>query len=175
MFGPQSDACTTRELGPQDAEAIRELYAAMDTDDSYLRFFAPRPKDLSPIARDTAAHDGHHRAVGAFHDGTLVGVANYIDLDIPHVAEVAMVVAHDEQLHGVGTRLLADLIALARADGIDELVADTLTQNSRVMNLVFEAPYPVSVGRDGNVNHIGIHIDTPLTDHIPGLVTVKTH
>jgi GNAT superfamily N-acetyltransferase len=174
MSGPSTDACTTRELGPRDAEAIRELYAALDNQDSYYRFFAPQPKDLSPLARDMAARDGRHRAVGAYLDGNLVGVANYIDLDIPHVAEVAIVVAHHDQLHGIGTRLLADLIDLARADGIDELVGDVLNENYRAMRIVFEAPYPVSVGRDGPVTHVAIHIDTPLTDHIPGLVAVDT-
>jgi L-amino acid N-acyltransferase YncA len=67
--------------------------------------------------------------LGAFESGTLVGVANYVVCGKPATAEVAIVVAHHDHLRGVGTGLLRRLAQIARANGIQHLVADVLTTN----------------------------------------------
>jgi L-amino acid N-acyltransferase YncA len=59
----------------------------------------------------------------------LVGVANYVVCGKPATAEVAIVVAHHDHLRGVGTGLLRRLAQIARANGIQHLVADVLTTN----------------------------------------------
>ncbi|WP_433527288.1 hypothetical protein ACQPZ2_22055 [Nocardia pseudovaccinii] len=62
-----------RELGPDDTNALRELHAGLDEQDSYFRFFAPLPKNLGKVGAAIAKNDPAHCAVGAFIDGRPVG------------------------------------------------------------------------------------------------------
>jgi GNAT superfamily N-acetyltransferase len=153
---------TLRLLGSADVNALEALYAAMDIGDARFRFFGPMPKHLRELAASTALADHSHRAIGAFLGGALVGVANYIRLDDPRTAEVAVLVAHEQQLHGIGTALLSRLVERARADGIVTLFAEVMVENSRMMQIIVEMPWPiVHVQRDGEVAQFAIRIDGP--------------
>lgn len=167
-----TDTLTVRPLGPADTDAINALYAGLDLRDSYLRFFSPLPHNVRALAESIAREDATHRAVGAFLGDRLVGAANYVDVDVPGTAEVALVVAHDEQLHGIGTAMLDRLGQLARAEGIRCFVADILAQNARMMRLLFDVRWPVEVLQDGPVVHVTVHIDAPESDQVPGLITL---
>ena len=59
----------------------------------------------------------------------IVAVGRFDRLPGTDDAEVAFVVADAWQEHGVGTRLLEELTARARADGLTGFVADTLEEN----------------------------------------------
>lgn len=127
---------TIRALGAADTFAVFSLHAAMDQYDSYLRFFAPPPKKLKPMAATIAAHDMTHGAVGAFVAERLIGVAHFVRLADPRKAEIAVVVAHDEQLHGVGTLLLRGLRDEAYRRGVRLFVADILAENGRMLQVM---------------------------------------
>ncbi|MEV2226107.1 GNAT family N-acetyltransferase [Nocardia vinacea] len=147
-----------RELGPDDTNALRELHAGLDEQDSYFRFFAPLPRNLDKVAAAIAKNDPTHCAVGAFIDGRLVGVANFIALEQPRTAEVAMVVAHDEQTHGIGTDLLYRLADLARERGIERFVADVLPANAKMMRLINESDFPVITHRQNGIVRVAIQL-----------------
>ncbi|QIS12540.1 GNAT family N-acetyltransferase [Nocardia arthritidis] len=147
-----------RQLGPADAEAIRALHAAMDAEDGYFRFFMPPPKDLHKVAHAIALRDPEHCAVGAFLGGELVGVANFIVLPGTRSAEVALVVAAEDQQHGIGTALLRSLAELAREHGIERFVAEVLPANSRMMRLLIDGGFPVTTYRQNGVVQVGIQL-----------------
>ncbi len=153
-----STSFTTRELGPDDTNALRELHAGLDERDSFFRFFAPPPRDLGKVATAIAKNDPAHCAVGAFIDGQLVGVANFIALEQPGTAEIAMVVAHDEQAHGIGTDLLYRLADLARERGIQRFVAEVLTANAKMMRLITESGFRVVTHRENGIVGVTIQL-----------------
>lgn len=142
---------TYRKLTPRDTSAIRDLYASLDERDGYRRFFGPLPADLTPVAAEIAIQDTAHCAVGAFRGDRLIGVANYVALQDFRRAEVAMVVAHDDQHSGVGTALLGRLADEARGNGIEEFVAEIMSTNSKMMELLMDIDIPIRVRRQDNV------------------------
>ena len=68
-------------------------------------------------------------ALGAFDADRLIGVANYAVSDDPTVADIAILVAHEDHLRGVGTALLRHLAEIAEIHGIRRFVADILAEN----------------------------------------------
>ncbi|TQM78944.1 acyl-CoA synthetase (NDP forming) [Saccharothrix saharensis] len=124
-----------RELGPADAEALLALHLGLPPDDRYLRFFSAAPRHLDEfVARLTSPEEPLHVVIGAFASDALVGAASYVPLD-DDTAEVALVVAHDRQSHGVGTLLLEHLVSLARRRGVRRFRADVLTVNSKMLRV----------------------------------------
>ncbi|MEV0708255.1 GNAT family N-acetyltransferase [Nocardia aurea] len=151
-------APSVRRLGPDDQEAIRGLHAGMDAKDSYYRFFATVPENLTSVGAALSRDDPDHCAVGAFVEDRLVGVANFVTLAGTHTAEVALVVAHDEQEHGIGTELLRKLAELARERGIQHFVADVMAANSKMMRLLIESEFAFTAQRcDGSIR-IGVQL-----------------
>ncbi|WP_062992209.1 GNAT family N-acetyltransferase [Nocardia anaemiae] len=149
---------TIRRLAAEDAAAIRELHAEMDQRDSIFRFFTPAPKHLDKVADAIARDDSTHGAVGAFLDARLVGVANFVTLSGTRAAEVALVVAHDVQEHGIGTALLHQLAALARERRIERFVADVMPSNSKMMRLIIDADFPVTAHREDGIARVSVHL-----------------
>ncbi|WP_280330816.1 GNAT family N-acetyltransferase [Nocardia wallacei] len=149
---------TFRELDRDDVDAVVELHAALDERDSYYRFFGHQPRNLARIADGLSTNDPTHCAVGAFHAGRLVGMANLVVLPSSRTAETALVVAHEDQAHGIGTRLLHELARPARARGIQRLVADVLPSNARMMRLLTDSGLPFETARQDGVVHIAIRL-----------------
>ncbi|MEU6562736.1 GNAT family N-acetyltransferase [Nocardia nova] len=150
---------TYRRLTPADADAVRDLHAALDEHDGYYRFFGPRPEHPEYLAATISRDDPDHCAVGAVLAGRLIGVANYIVLAETHCAEVAMVVAHEDQQSGIGTALLTELAAEARRHGIDRFAADIMASNSKMMQLLMDIDIPMAAHRDGDVVHVILRLD----------------
>ncbi|WP_027501409.1 GNAT family N-acetyltransferase [Rhodococcus sp. UNC363MFTsu5.1] len=147
---------TIRELGPHDASDVQALYESLDARDSYLRFFATRPTQLNVVAERATQHDRGHGGVGAFESGALIGAANFVVLDDPSTAELAMVVEHDHQLHGVGSELLARLICLAERHGVRTFIAEVLAVNQTMLRVIAETGLPTTRRREGSAVHIEI-------------------
>ncbi len=128
-----------RHLEPADADAVVALYDSLSQRERYLRFFTMQPVRCKDLASRLTDGHGDDFAVGAFESGTLIGVANYSICGKPATAEVAVVVAHDDQLRGVGTAMLRRLAQIARAKGIQHLVADVLTTNHVLFTVLRDA------------------------------------
>ena len=96
---------TVRRLNPPDADDLVQLYETLTDDECYLRFFTLHPAHLHAWARSLTDHSNEQYAVGAFASDKLLGVANYVECKTPGEAEVAVVVAHDQHLRGMGTVL----------------------------------------------------------------------
>ncbi|MDT5254896.1 MAG: hypothetical protein QOH07_3850, partial [Mycobacterium sp.] len=98
-------------------------------------------------------------ALGAFESGTLIGVASYVVCGRPATAEVAVVVAHNDHLRGVGTVLLRRLAHIARANGFRHLVADVLTTNHLMFKVLHDAGlHPQHKSYDSGVVHLDIDL-----------------
>src|SRR5271163_1292977 len=77
----------------------------------------------------------------------------------PATAEVAIVVAHHDHLRGVGTGLLRRLAQIARANGIQHLVADVLTTNHLMVKVLHDAGLRPRLNKSGDgVEHLDIDL-----------------
>jgi GNAT superfamily N-acetyltransferase len=150
-----------RRLGSADIDAVIALHGALSEPELYLRFFTMHPAYLKTLAGKLTDADGTNYALGAFESGTLIGIANYALCGKPATADVAVVVAHDDHLRGVGTVLLRRLAQVAHYNGIQHLVADVLATNDLMFKVLRDADlHPQSKTYDSGVVHLDIDLAT---------------
>jgi acyl-CoA synthetase (NDP forming)/GNAT superfamily N-acetyltransferase len=130
-----------RAARPEDFAAVRELHAKMSPDNLYLRFFSMSPAAAEQEARRICRDPGSdHAALLAVLDGEVVGCGAWeLAGDGSGPAEVAMTVADDMHNRGIGTLLLEHLISLARGQGVRAFAAETLTENTLMLQVFANA------------------------------------
>lgn len=149
---------TLRRLGHDDAAAVLALHEHLCDRDRYFRFFTLQPAPLRELAgRLTEPVEGIY-AVGAFDDGRLIGVAHYTVVDDPAVAEIAVVVAHEDHSVGVGTALLKHLAPIARSRGVERFAADVLGENHLMLTVFFDLGWHCEPSGYGSVRHLEIEL-----------------
>ena len=133
-----------RPVVEADAAALRALNKRTSDLSLYLRFFSlnRRIADLH-VAALVRPPDPEHRALVALFGDDVAGVAGYERLDTTE-AEVALLVEDAHQGEGLGTLLLEHLAALARDQGIEELVGEVLTRNRQMARVFTDLGLPVS-------------------------------
>ena len=80
----------------------------------------------------------------------IIGGGRYVVTD-SGMAEIAFVTIDDYQGLGVGTLLMRHLIILARAAGLEQLVADVLPENTAMRKVFAKFGFQVRRGRDPQV------------------------
>lgn len=149
-----------RVVAPGDEAAVIDLHRRLSDRDKYLRFFGPVRAGWEAIAqRITRPADGTHAALGAYLDGSLIGVANFEVLGEPTTAEIALVVDGRAQAHGVGTLLLEHLASMGRQRGLRRFVAEVLAENSRMMRVFVDAGLRYRVSATGPERHVEISLE----------------
>lgn len=148
-----------RRLEPADIDAVIALHDTLSDRERYLRFFTMHPAHLKTVADKLTDGSSEDYALGAFESGTLIGVASYAVCGRPATAEIAVVVAHNDHRRGVGTVLLRRLAQIARANGIQHLVADVLTTNHLMFEVLHDASlHPQHKSYDSGVVHLDIDL-----------------
>jgi acyl-CoA synthetase (NDP forming)/GNAT superfamily N-acetyltransferase len=130
-----------RAARPEDFAAVRDLHAKMSPENLYLRFFsmsrAAAEQEARRICREPSPD---HAALLAVLDGEVVGCGAWeLSGDGSGPAEVAMTVADDMHGRGIGTLLLEHLVSLARSQGVRTFVAETLTENTLMLQVFANA------------------------------------
>jgi acyl-CoA synthetase (NDP forming)/GNAT superfamily N-acetyltransferase len=159
-----------RAARPGDVEAVRGMHAAMSPDNLYLRFFS-----LSPVAAEREARrvcrepSPDHAALLAVLDGEVVGCGSYERADTDSTAaEIALAVADDVQHRGVGTLLLEHLISLARGRGVRAFIAETLTENALMLQVIADAGLPAHRTLEDGVYDFTFPLPADETDAVLG-------
>jgi acyl-CoA synthetase (NDP forming)/RimJ/RimL family protein N-acetyltransferase len=133
-----------RHAGPQDAEAVRDMHAAMSPDNIYRRFFSVNPDAADQEARRVSREPGpDHEALLAWLGGRLVGVASYEVTGRPGAAEIAFAVPDDMHGRGIATLLLEHLVSLARRHQLHAFTAEALADNAAMLRVFADAGLPV--------------------------------
>jgi RimJ/RimL family protein N-acetyltransferase len=128
-----------RPIRPDDAPRLVELYGRLSQHTAYQRFFTVMKRLPPDWARFLAAVDYQRRlalVVEDPRDGALIAVARYEPTDRADTAEVAFVVLDAWQGHGIGRRLLDELLSAADARGIHRFRAFVLADNARMLRLL---------------------------------------
>jgi acyl-CoA synthetase (NDP forming)/GNAT superfamily N-acetyltransferase len=133
-----------RDVRPADAQAVREMHAAMSPETSYLRFFSLSPVNAEREAQRVCREPGpDHAALLAWLGKDLVGVASYEPTAKPGVAEIAFAVPDRLHGRGIATLLLEHLVSIARQRGVEAFTAETLSANSAMQGVFAAAGLPV--------------------------------
>ena len=129
-----------RPARPDDFDAVRDMHAKMSPENLYLRFFSMSRVAAEREARRICREPAPGRAaLLALLDGRVVGCGSYEAADGSQPAEVALAVADDMHNKGVGTLLLEHLISLARSQGVRTFAAETLTENTLMLQVFANA------------------------------------
>lgn len=136
-----------RPARAEDAAAIRALFQGLSERSTWLRFFTLCPRLDRVVGWATEVDNDHRLGVVAVaaDSGQLIAHAGLErDRHQPDRAEFALVIADPYQGRGLGRVLLGRLVAAAQHVGIGRLTAEVLAENHRMLNLLRQAPYPVS-------------------------------
>jgi RimJ/RimL family protein N-acetyltransferase len=128
-----------RPIEPSDDAELVEAFEGLSDESRYERFLAPT-RHLSPaMVRYLTAVDHHdHEALVAVdpETGHAIGVARFVRLKDPHVAEAAVTVVDDWQGRGLGTTLLHCLAERARQEDIRRFSALVLARNDDMIDIL---------------------------------------
>lgn len=130
------DGVTIRPLRNGDAVEVAAVFARLGDESRRRRFGGAKPRLADAELAQLARVDGTHHVLVAYLDGDPrpVGMAQLVRHG--RSAEVACMVADEWHDRGVGTVLLTELAALARAAGVGELRAVLCCGNPRAVSLV---------------------------------------
>ena len=150
------DGSTLRLRAPaqDDAGALVAFFTSLSERSFYQRFHGTRTID-DELVEHFLEPDWHDRGVlvgtlaGVDGDERIVAVGEYDRLRDPAAAEAAFAVADELQGHGIGTRLLERLAALAGDQGIERFVAQVLPDNRAMLGVFQGAGLEVTRELDG--------------------------
>lgn len=132
-----AETITLRPIRPDDEPALREGFKKLSVASRYARFRGHF--DLTSAQwRYLTRVDGHDHValVAVVPSGEIVGVARFVRIASgSETAEVAFTIADDFQNRGLGKRLLAALLPLARARGVSVFEAYTSADNLGMVRL----------------------------------------
>ncbi len=136
---PGGRTLTIRPSSPGDADALTQMYASLDDDDLYRRFFQAHVPTARTIARIlSAAERGGVGLVAVLEDRDrsvrIVGETSYEMLP-GGGAELGITVAAGSR-GWLGPYLLDALVEAARVRGVTSLEADVLLENRRMLALM---------------------------------------
>jgi acetyltransferase len=125
-----------RPIQPTDEERYREFLQAVDPADLRLRFFVPT-RDFSHtfVARITQIDYARAMAFVACdrETGSVLGSVRLIADPDYTKAEYAILVRSDLKGQGIGWAMMQQLIAYAKAEGLQEVRGDVLQENAAML------------------------------------------
>lgn len=153
-----------RRIRSEDKPALVSGFNRLSPESRYRRFFSPLDHLTEQDLRYLTEVDHHrHEAVIGFdaEDGAPVGVARYVGIDEPGLAEVAVTVIDDWQGRGVAKAMLENLTRRARAEGIERFVALVLSENEAALELFKALSVNDAEPRRSASGHLELLIELP--------------
>jgi RimJ/RimL family protein N-acetyltransferase len=131
-----STKVTIRAIHPDDKDRFVKAFLALEPQSIRLRFFYPKRRltddDLARLEKmDFQQRVGLAATVQKGGQEIIVGFGEYAARG--QSAEIAFVVADGWHRRGIASRLLRQLTAIARANGITQFEADVLVENTPML------------------------------------------
>ncbi len=134
-----------RPIRPDDAPRLVAFHRQLSPHSVYMRFFTFHPTlSDAEVARFTNVDYVDRLALVVTLGDGLVAVGRFDRGPEETEAEVAFVVADELQHHGIGTLLLDELARAARERGVETFRAETLAENSAMLDVFRHAGFPVT-------------------------------
>ena len=156
-----------RQIRADEPHLLLDLFAHMSSESRYQRFLQTVDHLSTQRLWDEATHIAQQSEAGDVCLGgfvvdkggqeTLIGAARYVHVDDDSV-EIALSIRDDYQNQGIGTGLLALLIAEARARGVRQVVATVQNDNERMLHLLHRLDMPVTRTVDGASSFFAIDL-----------------
>jgi acetyltransferase len=159
-----------RPIRPEDESLIVAFHGTLSAETVYQRYFANLGYD------ERVAHERLVRVCFTDYDreialvaehadpatGTvaIVGVGRLIRLRDGRSAEMSLIVSDAFQGHGLGRELMRRLIDVARAEGIEAIVAEILAANSAMVVLTRELGFDVGGDPASDTLHAELRLGT---------------
>jgi acetyltransferase len=157
-----------RPVRPEDEPLFIPLLKKTSTEDLRLRFFAPL-KDFNHefIARLTQIDYDRAMAFLAIDEQTneLLGVGRLVLDSNREAAEYAILVRSDLKGLGLGWSIMEQLIAYARADGLQRLEGEVLKENTTMLQMCKELGFKIADDpQDAQLTHVTFELGTAPPD-----------
>jgi len=161
-----------RPILPEDEPGLIELVARSTPEDLRFRFRAGlRELPHAWAARLSQIDYDREMALVAVADGAILGVARFATDPEGENAEFALFVRSDRQDLGLGRRLLADLLDVARRRGIRRVWGEVTAGNSNMLELTQAMGFQREPSGDRDLVRVAIRWEAPLERSRPALVT----
>jgi acetyltransferase len=148
-----------RPIRPDDEPKYEAFFARIAVDDLRMRFFTAAPdRSFRFFARMTQIDYAREMAFVAAAPDELLGVARLVADPDYRNAEFAVIVRSDLKGKGLGTALMQQLIAYARAEGLDGMQGDVLLANTGMLNLCRQLGFALDVASQGDVVRVRISL-----------------
>lgn len=153
-------AVRVRAIRPGDKQLLSQFHGRLSPESVYLRYFELKPtlsdRDLAYLTElDFRRRVALVASLSPSADAPIVGVARFDVLPgepgEPVRAELGIVVEDAHQNRGIGTVLLKHLLGIAHDQGVNEITAEVLPQNTRMLELVAGSGVPVHRAIDEGV------------------------
>ena len=153
-----------RDIRPADANSLRAFHARLSTPSIVSRYLGPHPVLSDKEVERFTNVDGIDRVAFVVEQGgNIVAVARYDRPPGSQEAEVAFVVQDDLQGRGLGTILLEQLATVARRHGIWHFLADTFSENRRMLGVFRDSGFSRRYSQSSGVVQVVLDI-APSTD-----------
>lgn len=151
--------CRIRPVRPDDRECLEQFYQDLSDETRYTRFFAVSPElGTRDMERILTADHRSRIALIAWANDRIIGVGTADSIGRAE-AEIAFIVADDQQGRGLGSVLLEHLAAVSRESGIHRFKAEVLSGNKRMLSTFAAAGYSPSQELEEGVYQLDFDID----------------
>lgn len=133
-----------------DRDQLNGLNAGVSLRTRYMRYFSVSDQPGSWYVDQVLRSAETGSALVAVMGGHIVGLASFARLESdPSIADLALLIDDEHQVHGLGALLLEHLAALARHRGVRAFTADVLGENTRMLRLLSHSGFTItSEGHD---------------------------
>jgi GNAT superfamily N-acetyltransferase len=151
-----------RALRPDDRADLVAAVGRTSSQSLYRRFFAVR-RDFKEgeiaffVNIDFITHVALVAVVEESGRPMIVGGGRYIVVE-PEKAEVAFAVVDEYQGQGIGAALLHHLATIARSAGLQELIAEVLSDNTPMLKVFEKGGFGLGMKREPGVVHVTLRL-----------------
>jgi RimJ/RimL family protein N-acetyltransferase len=164
-----------RPIEPDDRAALGGLFDHLSEQSRYQRFLSPINELSESQVRylTEVDHHDHEALIASDPGGAAVGVARFVRLDDPTVAEAAVTVVDEWQGRGLGTALTRLIAERAREEGIERFAALLLAGNDQIHDVLSSLGPSNVISREAGTVEIEVAIPADgIGDHMAGVLRV---
>jgi succinyl-CoA synthetase alpha subunit/GNAT superfamily N-acetyltransferase len=154
-----------RSITADDAAGVIALHERASDRSIYFRFFSSNRVTAERYVQKLIGPNGSdHHGLAALVGEEIVGVASFERID-RSTAEIALLVDDTRHHQGIGTLLLERLSTVARTVGVRSFVADVLTENSLMAEVLHHLGYRVRTESDHGTDRVVFDIADGVDAH----------